>query len=334
MMATKTLKTAAAPAVEAEQDLAKVVKKEKIKKIIVRLLPLIGLVFLVVLFYFLSDGKLVRTNNLKSLFNQAFSVFICAIAGVFVMSTGNLDFSLGANMGLCATLACFAAFVSTSLALPTALLVGVAVGFLVGVIQIYAKLPSFIACLCMMFILMALAQSLTGGTTKMLPPSMLGMKLDAVKIIVLIVYIAAMYILFEYTRVGKQLKAMGISEETCIQSGIKTGRLRIIAYMLTGFAAGLAGYFTLLRTGCASYQIGSTMTIDVIIAIVLGGMAVTGGSSSRISAAIYGTLMTVVLDNGIVLSGLGGDAQQMIKGILFIIVVAISTKKDKNAVIA
>lgn len=126
---------------------------------------------------------------------------------------------------------------------------------------------------------------------------------------------------------------MGISEEASTQSGIKCAKMHIIAYCITGAAAGLAGYFSLMRTYCASYMTGQTMTVDVIIAIVLGGMSVSGGASSKIGAALFGTIMTVVLCNGITLAGLGGEYSQLIRGILFVIVVAISADKSKNAII-
>lgn len=321
--------------VEATQDadLQKIEKQAKIKKVIGRFIPLFGLIMIVILFEILSGGKLLEQRNLTSIFNEVFSVLICTTAGVYIMATGNLDFSIGANMGVCAVFACFAAFVSTPLAFPVALISGIAIGFVVGAIQIYFKLPSFVTCLCMMFILTALSQSLTGGASKMVPTEMLTWNVDAIKWVILIVYMIGMYIMFDFSRVGKQLKAMGISDECSTQSGVRTGKMRIVAYMITGFAAGLAGYFTLLRSGSASYTIGQTTTVDVIIAVVLGGMAISGGETSRISAAVYGSLISVVLDSGIVLAGFGGDAQQLIKGLLFIVVMAISVGKNKNALV-
>ena len=62
-------------------------------------------------------------------------------------------------------------------------------------------------------------------------------------------------------------------------------------------------------------------------------MTISGGASSKISAAVIGTATTIILSSGIVLSDMGGDAQQLIKGILFIIVVAVSSRREKNAVI-
>lgn len=311
----------------------KINKKEKQRRLMIRFLPYLGLILLTIFFEIMSGGKLLQAQNLKNLFNQGFALLLAATAGVFVMSTGNLDFSLGANLGFCGTVACFAAFVSPALALPAAVATGICVGLINGIAQVYFKLDSFIACLCMMFILTALNQSLTGGTSKMMPVSMMMSDNVATKIVTVIVYMAVMYILFEYTKIGKQLKAMGISEEACRQSGVKNNNMKILAYVITGVAAGITGYFTLLRTGSAAFTMGQSTTTDVIIAVVLGGMAITGGASSKISAAVIGTATTIILSSGIVLSDMGGDAQQLIKGILFIIVVAVSSRREKNAVI-
>ncbi|MFA5657968.1 MAG: ABC transporter permease [Oscillospiraceae bacterium] len=305
----------------------------KIKKVLLSLLPFAGLVLLIIFFQIASEGKLLAAKNVENMFKQAFALLIAATAGVFVMSTGNLDFSIGANLGFCGTIACFAAFINPALALPAAIIAGVIVGIANGVAQVFFKLSSFVTCLCMMFILTALNQSLTGGTSKMIPISMMSADNSTVKIITIILYMAVMVMLFEYTKIGKQLKAMGISEEASYQSGVKTGSMRILAYIITGAAAGLGGYFTILRTGAAAPSVGQTITTDVIIAIVLGGMTIAGGATSKITAAVVGTATLTILSNGIILSGMGGDAQQLIKGIIFIVVVAVSTRRDKNSII-
>jgi ribose transport system permease protein len=62
-------------------------------------------------------------------------------------------------------------------------------------------------------------------------------------------------------------------------------------------------------------------------------MSISGGASSKITAAMLGTLIVTVLNNGMVLSGYGGDAQQLVKGILFLVIIAVSTKRDPNVII-
>jgi ribose transport system permease protein len=300
---------------------------------LVKFLPLCGLVMLGIFFQITSGGKLLTAQNLKLVFVQSYALFLAAVAGVFVVATDNLDFSMGANLGFTSACACLVAFVDVRLALPVAILVGVVVGIANGVVHVIFKLPSFIVSLCMMFILTAATQSMTKGTSIMMPVEMMSFDNTLMKIVVFVVYLVLMVTLFEYTKVGKQLKAIGISPEAATQSGVDNGKMKILAYVITGAASGLAGFFTLIRSGAASPANGQTMTTDVIIAIVLGGMSISGGATSKISAALIGTLVITVLGNGMVLSGMGGDAQQLIKGLIFIAVVAVSARSEKNAIV-
>lgn len=310
---------------------------EKINKIKTRLslfIPFLGLLVLVFFFQIVTKGNLLTANNMLLIGKQGYALLIASLAGVFVVSTGNLDFSIGSVAGfscVCATLA--ATHISPWLSIPVAVLVGLSIGLLNGFAQNVLHLPSFIACLCMMFILMAGTQSLITGNSIMMPISMMTWDNNTVKIIFGIIYIMVMIVLFKYTRLGKQLKALGVSVEASRQSGTNVHGMMAFAYALTGTAAGIAGFFLMLRTGGAATTTGQTITTDVIIAIVFGGMSIAGGASSKIGAAILGTLIVTVLNNGMVLAGYGGDAQQLVKGLLFLAIIAISTKRDANTII-
>lgn len=304
--------------------------KEKFSKAI----PFLGLLILVIFFQIVTGGNLLTAKNLMLVFKQGYATLIAALAGVFVMATGNLDFSLGAIAGfscVCGTLA--ATYITPAASVPVAILVGLGVGLLNGFVQNVLKLPSFLACLCTMFILTAATQSLITGSSIMMPISMMSWDSDLVKVVFAVIYMAVMIIVFCYTKIGKQLKAIGVSPEAARQSGVEVKKMMALAYAITGIAGGIAGFFLMLRTGGAATTTGQTLTTDVIIAIVFGGMSVSGGASSKISAAILGTLIVTILNNGMILAGFGGDAQQLVKGILFLIIIAVSMKRDENTII-
>lgn len=297
-------------------------------------IPFLGLLVLVIFFQIVTQGNLLSKNNLMLIGKQGYALLIASLAGVFVMSTGNLDFSIGAIAGfacVCATLT--ATNLNPWLSIPVALLVGLAMGLVNGFVQNVLRMPSFIACLCMMFILMAGTQSLITGNSIMMPISMMSWDNNTVKVVFGMIYIAIMIVMFRYTRLGKQLKALGVSVEASRQSGVNVPGMMAFAYALTGTAAGIAGFFLMLRTGGAATTTGQTTTTDVIIAIVFGGMSIAGGASSKIGAAILGTLIVTILNNGMVLAGYGGDAQQLVKGLLFLAIIAVSTKRDANTII-
>lgn len=309
-------------------------RKAGIRRLLSNSITLLGLIFLVVFFGIVTKGNLLSAKNLSLIFKQGYALLLVTLAGVFVMSTGNLDFSLGATVGfscVCATLT--ATYISPALSIPVAVLVGLAVGLINGISITKFKLPSFIACLCMLFILTAATQSLITGSSIMMPVSMIKWETNLLKGIVAVIYLAVMVVMFNYTKVGKQLKSLGVSIEAARQSGVNIDRMMILAYVISGVAAGIAGFFMMLRTGGAATTTGQTMTTDVIVAIVFGGMSISGGASSKISAAILGTLIVTILNNGMVLAGYGGDAQQLVKGILFLAIIAVSMKRDSNVIV-
>jgi ribose transport system permease protein len=308
--------------------------KDSRNAMIMKIVPFLGLLFLILFFQIVTKGNLLSFKNLRLIFNQGYSLFIAALAGVFVISTGNLDFSMGGIIGfscVCATLA--ATRINPFFAVPAALLVGTLMGMVNGFAQTVLKLPSFIACLCMMFILMAGTQSLITGSSIMMPIVMMKWETMTMKLIILAIYTIVMVVMFRFTKLGKELKTLGVSWEAARQSGVSP-KVRIFqAYTLSGFAAGITGFFLMLRTGGAATSTGSTMTTDVIVAIVFGGMAISGGASSKITAAMLGTLIVTILNNGMVLAGYGGDAQQLVKGLLFLVIISISTSRDPNVII-
>lgn len=311
-------------------------RKLKGKQILSKSTSCLGLAAMVILFSILTEGKLVALSNLELIMKQGFTLFLASLAGVFIMSTGNLDFSLGANIGFsCAICATVAQVLSPPLAVAAAILTGAAVGALNGLVITKLRLPSFITCLCMMFILTAMTQTLCakGGSSIPMPLSMRKWESLTLYAILGIIYFIVMLVMFRYTKFGKYMKALGVSPEAARQSGVGVNKMIFLGYLLTGIAAGLAGFLTMIRTGGATSTTGQTMTTDVIIAIVFGGMSISGGATSKISAAVLGTLIVTTLNNGMVLAGYGGEIQQLVKGILFLIIIAISTKRDANTII-
>lgn len=307
--------------------------KTVIKNKLAKLLPLLSLILLGVFFQIVGKGKLFTAQSIESLLGQAIALMIATTATIFVIATNNLDFSIGANIAFSSTVACLIGYHIPWMTPIIAIAVGLLIGLINGVVYVVFRLPSFIVTLCMMFILVAASESLTQGTNILVPMQLFQWNESAAKYVLLILYLLIIVAIFEYTRIGKQLKAIGVSEETAILSGVNSAKMRILSYVISGAGAGLAAFFMMLRTGSAGPKSGSTMTIDAIIAVVLGGMAISGGAKSTIWAGIVGASIITVLNAGIIVAGLGGNYQQLIKGIVFIIVVSLSTSREKGTII-
>ncbi|NLC25874.1 MAG: ABC transporter permease [Fastidiosipila sp.] len=304
-----------------------------IKNKLVKFLPLLSLVLLSVFLQIVGKGKLFTAQSIEGLLGQAIALMIATTATIFVIATNNLDFSIGANIAFSSTVACLIGYSIPWMTPIIAIVVGLLIGLINGIVHVVFRLPSFIVTLCMMFILIAASESLTQGTNILVPMQLFKWNESAAKYILLIIYLLIIVVVFEYTRVGKQLKAIGVSEETAILSGVNSAKMRILSYVISGAGAGLAAFFMMLRTGSAGPKSGSTMTIDAIIAVVLGGMAISGGAKSTIWSGIVGASIITVLNAGIIVAGLGGNYQQLIKGIVFIIVVSMSTFREKGTIV-
>ena len=138
--------------------------KLRIKSITRNYFSFIGLLLVVAVFEILTKGNLLTSRNLMNIFNNFFSIGLGAMGVVFLMSLGELDLSVGAIVGLSAALAAFASNISLSLILPVAVLTGLVIGLLNGVIISRLKVESFIGTLAMSFVVRGITTWLLNGS--------------------------------------------------------------------------------------------------------------------------------------------------------------------------
>ena len=302
------------------------------KSFLLNYFSFIGLVLVIITFELLTEGKLLGSKNLMNIFNNFFSIGLGAMGVVFLMSLGELDLSVGGIVGLSAALAAISAKISLVLIFPVAVLTGLLIGFLNGVIIARLKVASFIATLAMSFVVRGMTTFLLNGSVGV-PVSLRVFDSDAIKITVFIVILVAFYILFEFTSYGKRCRAVGSSSEAARQSGVNVKRIRTLGFMISGIICGLVGFFSLVRTCTASSKTGSAFEFDVILAVLFGGMLLTGGWDVKFRSAVVGSIAMAVIYNGMSLLGINGLTQQVIQGILLIVIVCISFDRRNVLVI-
>ena len=103
--------------------------------------------------------------------------------------------------------------------------------------------------------------------------------------------------------------------------------------MISGLLCGLAGFFSLVRTCTASSKTGDAFEFEVLLAVLFGGMPLSGGGSVKFRAAIVGSIAMAVMQNGMSLMGIDGLTQQLVQGIILIVVVVISFDRKNTVVI-
>ncbi len=317
-----------------EQLIAKARRNEKISMVV----PFLGIVFILIFFAIVTKGNTLTPSNLNNIMNQSFSIIIVAVGAVFVYSHGGMDMSVGAVQGLASVVVAsliLQGAIPGWMVLPVSILVGTVVGFFTGAIHVAIGVPAFVVSLCMRYIATGITRTATSAKDIYIPYNEFSFWNNGLlKLCVLLLVIAISFIVFEYTRVGKYLKAMGGNRITAYQSGIKVKKYTVLAYMILGATVGLVAFFGLTRTGAVSSSTGQGFELDILTAIVLGGFPLSGGAKSRISSAILGSITVAVLTNGLIIWGMDPSIIGGIKGVLFLIIVYISYERKKGEVVS
>lgn len=138
-------------------------------------------------------------------------------------------------------------------------------------------------------------------------------------------------LIFNKSAFGRHVLATGGNENSAVYSGIKTDRVKIIAFTMSGAFAAFAGIMYAARMQAGRYSYGDGDEMSVIAAVVLGGTAMSGGTGSVIGA-LFGSVLMGMMNNAVILANLSSAQQTMIKGGIIILAVAISnlSRRKKN----
>lgn len=293
------------------------------------LLPFAALVVVFLLFTILTGGQLATIKSLNRMMTQVYTVMLIALGATFIYMHGGIDFSLGSVLALaemCAALLFEATGWFWAL-LPITIVVAVFCGLLTGLATVKLNVPPFIASLCMQLagrgILTTILNSRMVSVTSLSDASW------GVRIVVLVVIILVLLFLANHSKVGKYNKAIGENQKAAWTSGINVGRYRLLAYLICGFTLGVAAYFDLRRVGVLAGNTGMGMEMDVLIALVLGGLSLSGGYKASIRCAIIGSLTIVILENGLTIMGLASSYMGIVKGIVFLAMVLFTYKRSR-----
>lgn len=307
-------------------------KQVNIRKILRNYFSFIGLLIVAIVFEVLTDGDLFESRNLVNIFNNFFSIGLGAMGVVFLMSLGELDLSVGAIAGLAAALAAYAARANLALILPVAIAAGILIGLLNGVIISKFKVESFIGTLAMSFIARGITTWLLNGSVG-IPISQNFFDQNSIKIAVFVLSLVVLFLLFEFMPFGKCCRAIGSSSNAARQAGVKVEKTKILAFVISGLMCGLVGFFSLVRTCTASSQTGNAFEFDVLLAVLFGGMPLTGGWPVKFRSAVIGSIAMAIMKNGMSVMGIDGLTQQIVEGVILIIIVVIAFNRKSAGVI-
>ncbi|CAN5516264.1 ABC transporter permease [soil metagenome] len=295
--------------------------------------PLISLVILVVLLSFLSPYFL-EVNNLFNVFQQITVLAIIALGATMVIISGGIDLSVGSVAALSGMLAgvSFGAWgLPMGLALVLSLVVGAVAGFANGAAIVFGKVPPFVATLAMLSVARGLTLVLSNGQPVSGFPDwfreigtfdLFGVVPGVVIIVVLLYAAGSFYLRFRPS--GRDIYAVGGSEEVARLSGVNVGALKLRVYTIAGALAAVGGVVLTSRLNSAQPTAGAGLELDVIAAVVIGGASLSGGVGTVIGTLI-GALIIGVLRNGLNLLDVSSFWQQVVIGLVIAGAVMIDT---------
>lgn len=305
----------------------------KVKKIVVKIAPILGLILLVLAFFILGSNKGINISyGLKSIFNQSVVVAVVATGAVFIYTLGSFDISLGASCAVSALIGGITYLKTENLLLVLAVCVGIAVlvALTDSVLANVFHLPVFVTTIAMLSVLNALVLLLIsmGGTGSEIAVPMAAVRpydTTLIKLCVLGGYFAICLFFFEFTSVGRRQKYLGGNPKCAKLTGISLGKYSIIAFVLCGIGVGLGAFLSIIYSPTLTRNTASSVGMDVIIAIVFGGMPVSGGARSRIWAAIVGAFSMSFLGQIMVMLNFNSGVGQIVKAVIFLLVVFVAS---------
>ncbi len=284
------------------------------------------LAFLLILTIVFSSltSRFFTLQNITVITSNAAILAIVAAAQAIVLLTRNVDVSVGSIMGFTAYLtADYAARhpgVGAELVL-MALLVGSILGLINGLLVAYGNVSSLIATLATMSLYRGFTYIYAHGqevTSNKLPRWMLDavdLRLSGIPVLVIfcVLIVAGIAVFLRDYPLGRQIYAVGSNSLASVFYGLRTQRIILLAFGLSGLLCGLAGFLYAARVGTVTVILASGWEMASLAAAVIGGVSVTGGSGTVIGAAL-GALVLATIDNGLVLLGIAEFWRMFVQG--------------------
>jgi ribose transport system permease protein len=290
-------------------------------------LPL-AVIGLIVLFSILSPVFL-TAQNFRNIGIAAAALAAVSFGQTFVVLTAGLDLSVGSTVALVSVITAFGMrrHGITAGAIE-GLLTGAVVGLANGLIITRLKVFPFIATLAMLSIVSGLALNLSSGVAISGLPSRFGdlaYELLAgipVPVVVALLVLAISHFVLRYTRLGRHIYAVGGNEEAARLSGISIDLVKVAAYVICGFCAAMGSIILTARVASGQPTLGSSLPLESVAAVVLGGISLFGGRGSVVGVA-FGVAFVSILSNGLNLLNVSSYTQLMVIGGALVIAVAL-----------
>lgn len=274
----------------------------------------------------MGNNAFIKSSNIITILRQSSILGIAAMGSMFVIIAGGINLAVGSIVSIVTVivaLACVNYGLHWIWGMVIALAVSVLLGWLTGISIVKTRISPMIGSLALKTIIGGIAYIICGGLpvygipqeSKILGQGYLG----PIPIPVIIFFIVAAVVAFvlNKTYLGRYFYASGSNDEAARLSGINTDKIRILAYTLSGTLAGLAGLVMYGRVGSGQPLAGNEVEMNVLTAVVIGGVSMAGGEG-KVFKACCGVVLISMLTNGLTLMNVGEYPQMVIRGGIFL----------------
>ena len=276
--------------------------------------------------------------NLDAILRQVAVLGIVALGQTFVILTGGIDLSVGMLMGLVTVLS-NGIMAGDAALIPVIVLLALAIGAIVGLANgvgvVFFRVHPLIVTLAMMSVLQGVIFLYTDRTVGSAPPEFRELAYGDVgplptSIVLLAILTALCWLILRHVPLGRYIYAVGSDAASARRAGISVGRVTVAAYIICGVLAAVAGLVLAARLGSGYTGAGAGFELDSIVAVVLGGTALSGGRGG-VLGTIAGVLLLALIANMLNLLGISPFTQQIVNGLIIIGANAIYTARRRES---
>jgi len=296
----------------------------------------IFLAILIVFFAFMS-GAFLTFDNFIVILRQVSIIGICAFGETFVVIAGGIDLSVGSIVALSGVIAASLAkflHVPILLAFMTGVAAGSACGYVNGTLATRARIPSIIVTLGTLTIIRGLAFIIVGGHTVFGMPvayRILGRNYIGfipIPVLIMLVIFTVFFIILNNLSFGRYVYAIGSNEEAAVISGVSVTKIKTVVFVLSGLMAGIGGAILSSRLDSGQAATAQGLELDVLTAVVLGGVSIAGGKG-KLESVFVGVLIIGILANGMILLNIQHFYQLVIKGVVLLLAVGLDSMRKR-----
>jgi ribose transport system permease protein len=312
------------PTVDTRARLRQVPVQELVLPVVIVALIIVGMI--------IRPGVFLTSDNLLNVLTQASITGIIAIGMTFVIATGGIDLSVGSALAAASIAGGLLVQYGSWMFMLGAIGMALVIGLVNGLAITWGKVVPFIATLAMLTIARGLALWMSEKTPISLidltilqwfgSGRVLGIPVPA--LIFVIVSIAG-WVLLNRTTFGRRTVAVGGNRSAARIAGIRSGRVILAVYVLTGLCVGISAILLSGRLASASPVVGNLVELDAIAAVVIGGTALTGGKAS-VTGTFFGVITFGLIFNLLNLLNMPTEIQGIVKGLLILVAVALQRR--------